>query len=64
MSMENYKVEYADGDVSFFQFDSTDEAGGGKAQLEALRTAAKDDGSTIEKVTKADPPPAEGPTIS
>lgn len=60
MAMKNYRVEQADGDVQFYQFDAEDESGGGKAGLDALKAAAKDDGSTVEAVTQADPKPQKG----
>lgn len=59
MAMRNYRVEQADGEVQYFQFDAEDEAGGGKAGLEALKAAEKDDNSTVKKVTQADPKPGE-----
>lgn len=56
MAMKNYKVEYADGTATFFQFDESDPAG--KAGLEALEKAAKNKTSDVKKVSQADPAPA------
>lgn len=57
--MSNYRVEYADGEVQYYQFDAEDENQGGKAGLDALKDAAKSDESNVVKVTKADPKPGE-----
>lgn len=59
MPMKNYRVEGTDGEVQFYQFDANDENNGGKAGLDALKAAADDDGSTVKKVTQADPEPGE-----
>ena len=55
MGMDNYRVTYSDGSEAYFQFDDSDDTG--KAGLQALRDAAKNKESTVEKVAKADPPP-------
>lgn len=59
MSMENYKVTYADGSESYFQFDDSEDAG--KAGLEAFRTAAKNDDSPVKSIAKGNPPAADPP---
>lgn len=56
MALANYKVEYEDGSVNFFQFDVEDDTGGGKAGYDAFKDAAKDDNSPVKSITKADPP--------
>lgn len=61
MALADYRVEYEDGSVSYFQFDAEDEQSGGKAGLEAFKTAAKDDGSPVKSVTKADAPSVNTP---
>jgi hypothetical protein len=57
--MENYKVTYADGEVAYFQADTSDDAG--KAWKEAMDAAVKDDGSNVKSVSKGDPPSADPP---
>jgi hypothetical protein len=55
MAMQNYKVEQADGTESYYQFDDSEEVG--KAQLEQLNAAAKNDESPVTKVATGDPEP-------
>lgn len=55
MAMKDYKVTQEDGTETHYQFDdSTDE---GKAGLNALRRAAKDDDSEVKSVTEGSPEP-------
>lgn len=61
MALENYKVEYEDGSAAYFQFDPNDETAGGKAGLEAMKDAAKNDDSPVKSVTKSDPPTVNSP---
>lgn len=59
MAMKNYRVEYEDGSVSYFQFDDAEDAG--KAGLEAMKDAEKNAESPVKKVTQTDPKPADIP---
>ena len=63
MAMKNYRVEQEDGEVQFYQFDEADETSGGKAGLEALKLAEKDDDSTVKSVKQADPKPGEAVSV-
>lgn len=52
--MENYKVTYTDGEVAYFQADTSEDAG--KAWKEAMDLAVKDDGSNVKSVSKSELP--------
>lgn len=55
MAMKNYKVVQEDGETTYYQFDESDEVG--KAGLQALKTAAKDDNNPVKSVEAGDPEP-------
>jgi hypothetical protein len=51
MAMKDYKVTFADGTETFYQFEDDDPG------LEALQAAAKDKGSDVESVATGTPQP-------
>lgn len=52
--MEDYKVTYTDGEVAYFQADTSEDAG--KAWKDAMDAAVKDDDSAVKSVQKSDLP--------
>lgn len=55
MALKNYKVAQADGVETYYQFDESEDVG--KAALNALRRAAKDDDNPVKSVSEGDPEP-------